>query len=247
MVALMMASVFVACGEKVPTDPHALVTVRQATRGMVVSKGFKYRFDKPQIVALHRNLGIIREGNILEFIGARSLEDKLQGVMDQDIQLSVVKQFSPFVHFKVVKVYTEADTLFMPQTGAVIYPRITPVSEFSADAYEEKDINTVPYNRTGVLNSMKDNKYRVSGKITREDEEGRKVFILHGDNAKFRIADSSDGVEIMMKMLVENNYPFEGGILFSQVEGYSSRTKTRIAGTVEVQFLKYNNAIVSGG
>jgi hypothetical protein len=247
LVALMMATVFIACGEKVPTDPHMLVTLREATRGMVVSKGFKYRFDKPDIVALHGNLGIIREGNLLEFIGARSLEEKLKGLEGQDFQLAVVKQFSPFVHFEVVKVYTPTDTLFMPQTGTVIYPRIMPASEFNADAYESKDINTIPYNRTGVLNNMKDNKYTIQGKITLEDEEGRSVFFLDGENAKLRVADTGDGLELMMKVLAENNYPFDGGIVFSEVEGYSSRTKTHIAGTVDVQFVKYNDRVIIGG
>ena len=123
VIAALLGSILVACGESGEVDPYATVTLREATRGMVVSKGFKYKFQNPEIVALNRNLGMIREGNLIEFIGGRSLEDKLSGKTEGNFELAVVKTFSPYVHFKVEKIFTELDTTFMT-TGSVVYPTI---------------------------------------------------------------------------------------------------------------------------
>ncbi|UCG52110.1 MAG: hypothetical protein JSW58_00730 [Candidatus Latescibacterota bacterium] len=246
VIAARLASMLFACGESGEVDPYATVTLRQATRDMVVSKGFKYKFQNPQIVAMNRNLGLIREGNLLEFIAARSLEDKLVGKTDGSFELAVVKQFSPFVHFKVEKIYTETDTTFMTQAGTIVYPKIWDMAEYGTEGYEEKDIDGIPYNRTGALRALVDQKLRVTAKITVEKEEGRDYYMLHGENAKFRVADTADGTGLFLKVLTENNYPFEGGIIMTGVEDYGARMKSKIAGTVEIQYLKYGNRIVTG-
>jgi len=220
--------------------------LHQATRGQVVSKGFKYKFENPEIVALNRNLGLIREGQLLEFIGARSLEDRLVGKTDGNFALAVMKEFSPYVHFKVEKIYTDVDTTFMTQAGAIVYPTIWDPAEYGIDSYEEKDINAIPYNRTGTLRGLVDTKMMVQGVITREKEEGRTYYLLHGENAKFRVNDPTDGIGLFLKMLVENNYLFEGGIVMTAVEDYGDRMKSKIAGTVEIQYVKYGDRIITG-
>jgi hypothetical protein len=236
----------IACSETGEVDPYATVTLQQATRGQVVSKGFKYKFQNPEIVALNRNIGLIREGQLLEFIGARSLEDRLSGKTDGNFELAVIKQFSPYVHFKVEQIFTEMDTTFMTQTGGVVYPTIWKPADYGVESYEEKDINAIPYNRTGALRGMVDTKMMVQGIITLEKEEGRTYYMLHGENAKFRVADPSDGIGLFLKMLIANNYLFEGGILMTAVEDYGERMKSKIAGTVEIQYLKFGDRIITG-
>jgi hypothetical protein len=246
VMAAFLASLLIACGEAGEVDPYATVTLHQATRGKVVSKGFKYKFQNPEVVALNRNIGLIREGQLLEFIGARSLEDRLSDKTEGNFELAVVKEFSPYVHFKVEKIYTEMDTTFMTQTGAVVYPTIWDPADYGVDSYEEKDINAIPYNRTGTLRGLVDTKMMVQGVITLEKEEGRSYYMLHGENATFRVADPSDGIGLFLKMLIENNYLFEGGIMMTAVEDYGERMKSKIAGTVEIQYLKFGDRIITG-
>lgn len=246
VIAALIASLFIACDEAGEVDPYAQVSLRQVTRSTVVSKGMKYRLDNPEIVALNRNLGLIREGNLLEFIGGRSLEDKLAGKLDSDFQLGVVKQFSPYVHFKVEKIFTEIDTTFMTQAGAIAYPRLWSADEFGLDGFEETNIDNIPYNRTGTLRGLEGKKIRVVGKITREMEEGRPFYIIHGANAKFLVTDPSDGLGLFLKLFAEKGYMFDGGMTMTEVEAYGDRMKSKVAGTVEIHYVKYGDQIISG-
>lgn len=243
---VVIAGLINACSESVAKDPYTVVTLREATRGHVVSKDFKYRFVNPQVVALHQNLGLIREGNILEFVAARSLADKLEGYETDQLELNVVKKYSPFVHFRVDKVVASGDTIDFPPVGAIAYPQIRTPEEYSTDTYEAQDIDAIPYNNTGVLNRLKDKKMKISGRITLEEEEGQKYFVLNGKNAKLRIGQAGNGTELIMKVLAEGNYLFEGGVTFTAVEDYAPRMKTHVAGTVNVQFVNYGNKIITG-
>jgi len=246
LISVLLASSLVACSDSGPKDPYATVTLHQVTQNVVVSKQFKYKFENPEIIAMHRNLGLIREGNLLEFIAGRSLEDKLEGKTDGDFQLNVVKIFSPFVHFKVEQVATAEDTTFLPQTGAIGYPRLMNAADFTTDNYETQDVHTVPYNRTGTLNQLKDKKLEVSARITLEEEEGAKFFMLHGENAKFRVADTGNGTGLILKLLTEENYLFEGGVILTEVEPFGQRRNNKIAGTVEIQFVRYGDRVITG-
>lgn len=225
-ISIVLASIVAGCSEKGETNPYKLVTLREATRGMAVSKGFKYRLQNPDIVALDRNLGLIREGNLLEFIGGRSLEDKMMGMTDGFFELQVVKQYSPFVHFKVEKVATETDTVIIPRTGVIPWPQIWFATAYNTEAYERPDIHQIPYNRTGTLRGFVGKKLHVNAHIEEMEEEGKKYFVLVGENARFRVADPTNGIGLMLKVLLENNYEFEGGVVLTTVEDYGPRMKT---------------------
>jgi len=241
-----VVSMVAGCGEKKPVDPYPRVTLRQITRGKVVSKGFRYKLVNPEVQVLNQSLGLIREGDILEFIGARNLEEKLQGKLDGDFELAVVKEFSPFVHFRVEKIYTAADTTFLASTGTLPYPRIQSAAGFRMGAYEPLSIDDVQYDRTDMLQALENKKFRITAQITRETEDGRAHYILLGGNAKFRVSDPPDGTGLFLKLLVEKGYPFEGGVLMRATEEHSSRMRSKIAGTVEVEYVKYGLRIVSG-
>jgi hypothetical protein len=246
VIAALLASLLVACGESGEVDPYPQVTLQEVTRGMVVSKGMKYKFNNPEVIALNRNLGLIREGNLVEFISGRSLEDKLAGKLGDNFELAVTKEFSPYVHFKVEKIFTDIDTTFMTTSGAILYPKLWKMDEFGVDGFEEKNIDNIPYNRTGTLRELVDQRIRVSGKVTREMEEGKPFFVIHGANAMFRVADMTDGLGLFLKIIAEKGYAFEGGIILTEVEAYGDRMKSKVAGTVEIQYVKYGDKIVTG-
>lgn len=243
---LLVALTFIACSDEGSKDPYADVTLRQATRGKVVSKGFKYEFKNPNIVALHNHLGIIREGNLMEFISGRSLEDKMAGYEGKDVSLGVVKEFSPFVHFKVEQIYTPTDTIFMTQTGSIDYPNVTTKDEFNKSAFDEYNISRIPFNRTATIKSLIGNKYYVTTKIERVQEGGGEVFMLTSGENKFRVAEPDDGTALILQMLVDGGYEFVGGITFTEVEDWASRRSSKIIGNVTVDFVEYGNTVVSG-
>ncbi len=234
-----------ACSGGGETDPYALVTLHQATQGQIVSKGFKYRFENPQVIQLNDHLGLIREGNLIEFISGRSLESRLEGISG-NYQLCVVKEYSPFVHFRVDKIYTEVDTVFISQAGAINYPRVFKEDEFGHEDYAETDLDRFPYNRTTFLRNQVDKKFYVTCRVEKMEEEGEEIFVLSGDNSKLKVVDPPDGIAVMLKVLLDGNYPFEGGIIFSDVEeSLPYRKSTGIVGSSEINFIKYGNTIVS--
>ncbi|MDH3217793.1 MAG: hypothetical protein OEN01_16220 [Candidatus Krumholzibacteria bacterium] len=246
VLALFAVSLLASCSESEDVDPYRTVSLKEACYGTPVSKNFKYKLVNPEIVALHRNLGLIREGNQLEFIAARSLEDKFEGVAGGQFELAVVKKFSPFVHFKVERITTETDTIFPAQAGGMAYPSITSAAEYGIDSFEEQDIDAIPYNRTAFLKQLKNKKIRVTGKLLAEKSEGKTNFFLEGKNAKLRISDTSDGTALILKVLADKNYLFEGGIMMIEEESYSNRMKNRIAGTFEIQYVMYGDRLISG-
>jgi len=241
-----LGSSLVACSEAEPQDPYQLVTLKEVTQNAPVSKNFKYKFQNPQVVALSRNLGLIREGNQIEIIAARSLADRLEGYTDGDFELAVVKKFSPYVHFKVERIVAGTDTMFPTQAGGIAYPRITTTEAYGVDGFEEQDINKIPYNRTGAIRALKDKKLRVSGKIVSEKSEGQTVYFLEGEGSKLRIGDMPDGIGLMVKALANSNFMFEGGVILLEPEPYSERMKNHVAGTVEVQYVMYGDRLITG-
>ncbi len=246
LLGVFLASFLTACSESGEEDPYALVTLKQACYDQVVSKNFKYKFQNPEVVALNRNLGLIREGNQLEFIAARSLADKLAGHTDGELELAVAKKFSPYVYFKVERIVANGDTTFPAQAGGIAYPVITSAEEYGIEGFEEKDIDQIPYNRTGTIRALKDKKIRVRGPIVVEKLEGKTVYFIDGKGSKFRIGDTSEGIGLFLNMLATQNYIFEGGIIMTEPEPYSDRMKNRIAGTVDIQYVMYGDRLITG-
>jgi hypothetical protein len=112
--------------------------------------------------------------------------------------------------------------------------------------YEPLSIGDVPYERTDVLRSLENKKFRIKAPIARETENGEARYFLLGGGAKLRVADPSDGMGLFLDLLVEKGYEFEGGILMRGTEEQSSRLRSKIAGTVEVEYVTYGSRIVSG-
>jgi hypothetical protein len=245
ILSVLVVAFIPACSGGGDVDPYALVTLHQATHGKVVSKGFKYRFENPSILAMNDHLGLIREGGLIEFISGRSLESKLDGVSG-DIQLCVVKEYSPYVHFRVEKIYTGTDTVFISQAGAISYPKISKAEEYTPTGYAEFSVDRFPFNKTAFLKDQVDKKFAVTCQVMEEEEEGETFFVLAGKESKLKITEPTDGISLMLKMLHKNNYSFEGGFTFTEYEeNFPYRKSTGIVGTVEIEYIKYGNTIIS--
>ncbi len=238
-------SIIAACGGGQTADPYPRASLRTLTRGRPSpSEGFRYKLVNPSIESLYRNIGLVRDGNIVEFITGRNLEEKLGGASG-GVELAVVKEYSPFVHFRVERVYTAQDTTFLTP-GAVFLPRVVDATAFSMTPYERIDVDEVYSNRTEALRSLESRKIRFSCPITEEQGSGGRYFVLQGRNAKFRVAAVSDGMGLLLRLLAEKAYAFEGGVVMTETEDPASRMGSTIAGTVEIEWVRYGRRIVSG-
>jgi hypothetical protein len=234
-----------ACGRDRTADPYPRESLRTLTRGKPApSVGFRYKLVNPSIESVYRNVGLVREGNIVEFITGRNLEEKLAGA-PVGVELAVVKEYSPFVHFRVERVSTAQDTTFLTP-GAVFLPRIVDATAFSMTPYERIDVDEVYANRTDALRSLETRKVRFSCPIAEEQGSSGRYFVLLGRNAKFRVAAVSDGMGVVLRLLADKGYAFEGGVVMTETEDSASRARSGVAGTVEIEWVKYGRRIVTG-
>jgi hypothetical protein len=227
-------------------DPYAEVSLEQATRGpVVVSKGFKYKLRAPNIVESDGDLLLLKEGNIMEMIVGSSIADKLEGKDLSTVEFNVVKKYTPFVHFRCEQIVAGTDTVFFSRAGTIAYPRVFPADDFKAADFDEYDLDRLKWNRTQDLRKTVDKQFWVTGTVSRVEEEGNEVWMLTGNRGStVRIVDLTDGVEIVLKLLVDNNMPFEGGITFTEVEPWPERRNNQICGNVEVDYVKYLDKVL---
>lgn len=240
-VAIVGTLLVLGCGgEGKNVDPYAEVTLQQATRGpVVISKRFRYKLRNPQILEKTGHLLLVKEGDIIEMITGRSIADKLEGLDTSNIEFNVVKKYSPYVHFQCEQIVSGQDTVFISQAGAIDFPTVTPVADFKSRDYEDYDLDRLRYNRTADLRKAVDKQFKVKGTVSIAEEDGEEVWLLSGDESVVRIVDPTDGVATILKLLVENNQEFEGGITFTEVEPWPERKDNHICGNVEVDFVRY--------
>jgi hypothetical protein len=104
----------------------------------------------------------------------------------------------------------------------------------------------IPYSRTDVLRGLESKKMALTTPITREADEGRTSLLLHGIEVKLRVADAPYGIALILKLMAQRGYPFDGGVLMMGTEEYGSRMTTKIVGAGRVICVKYGNRVVSG-
>jgi hypothetical protein len=193
----------------------------------------------PEIVEGNGHLLLVKEGNLVEVVAGRSIAEKLDGIDLSNVEFNVVKKYSPYVHFKCEQIVSGEDTIFISQAGAIDYPRIIPASEFTSRDHGDYDLDRLKYNRTADLRKAVDKQFKVTGTVSLVEEEGDEVWMLTGDQSVVRIVDPTDGVTMILNLLMDNNMEFEGGITFTEVEPWPDRKDNRICGNVEVDFVRY--------
>jgi hypothetical protein len=239
------------CGGDENVDPYAEISLRQATYGPpVISKGYKYKLVNPDIVSAAGHLCLVREGNVTSMISGRSIADKIEAMDKSDITFNVVKEFSPYVHFRAEEVYSGADTVFISSAGTIFYPTIKEYTEFKAKDYDEINWRNLEFNNSANLKRVVDEKFHAEGKIKQVDEEGEMVWMVEGGRGtKFRVDNVDDALLIALRLLPgvdsEEGADFVGGITFAEIEEWADRRSNQISGTVTIEYLKYGDLVFS--
>jgi hypothetical protein len=250
LLALFSVLLFAGCsGEGKKADPYAEVTLEQATRGpAVISKGFKYKLRNPDIVEMSGDILLVREDSIIEMIAGRSIADKLQGKDLSNIEFNVVKEYSPYVHFRCEEIVSGQDTTFISRAGAIAYPSVVPADGFKSKEHDQYDLDRLRWNSSADLNRAVDKQFWVTGDLALVEEDGDEVWMLSGNRGStVRIVDPTDGIVVVLRLLLENQQPFEGGITFTEVEPWPTRRNNHVCGDVEVNYVKYMDKVVGSG
>ena len=99
VVAILLTGVLAGCDGNVE-ETYVLTSLKNAAAGDVVSIGFKYSFDSPNVIGAANNVALVREGNRIEFFIGDGLEAKLKGVEGKQFTDGDPQVFHPVHSFR---------------------------------------------------------------------------------------------------------------------------------------------------
>ena len=246
-VALFVA-LFSGCGGDVE-ETYIMTTLHEAAGKDLLSPGFKYAFDNPDIVAAHKNLALAREGNIIEFFAGEGIEEKMGQVGGRRFTMGVVKRFTPRHYFAIDFLSVGGDTIQVGEPYEVAFPVV--MRQTDEDNFKEVDLGALTPSSL-KLKDIFDSKFLVkNAKITHEEVEWMgetmMAFVVHLDNVKFIVDEKDDSMILMLKALANEQVFFDGGVSFggrSDLPARRYRDNTGIGGKITVDFLRYAGQIV---
>ncbi|MCK4235584.1 MAG: hypothetical protein KAX38_00600 [Candidatus Krumholzibacteria bacterium] len=251
LIVVFLTGILAGCGGKVE-ETYIMTTLREATRGSILSPGFKFGFDTPKFISTHKNLALVREGNLIEFFTGRDIENKSKLVEGKKFTLGARKIFNPVVHFTVDFMVSGGDTVRVGEPYEVSFPTLMKKFEYDTEGFEEVDLDALTSN-TRLLKPIFNTSFLVkNGKVAYEeipDPKGKEPsmeFTLRLKNVRFVIDDLSDEMQLILKALINENLYFEGGVSYGSRPTTSQkyRKANDLGGKVKVDFIKYGNLVV---
>lgn len=247
LITALFASVFAGCGGKLEEN-YVMTTLREASRGDLLSPGFKYGFDNPDIVAAYGNMALVREGNLIEFFTGVDIEKKLEQVGGRRFTVAARKLYSPRIHFTVDFLLAGGDTIMVGEPYDVVFPALLKTIE--VENFKEVDLTSLGPS-TLKLKPIFDTKFLLKNARVGWEEvewmgETQMVFTLNLDNVRFIVDNPGDQLGLVLKALMNEQVYFDGGVSFGDRPATSTRdyrTRTKIGGKVSIDFIRYGGQI----
>lgn len=241
--------VLAGCYEEESGPDNVPGTLRQITRGELLSMNGRYQLSNPEIVVLDEHLGLIREGNLIEFVAGGSLEAKLEAYRDGSFTLLVKRGYSPYVHLRVEKVFAGRDTVLVPERANYDFPILLDKSDYDLTPFEEFDLASLQWNKKKYLEPLVGKKMLIDASIRYANLDGEFYYVLEavGNNeALVRVDEEEPGMLLLLKALLHENLRFKGGVTFNEVANWGALRKPyKISGMVTIDFLQYGGHIAT--
>jgi hypothetical protein len=244
LLVLAILSAFVAgCGGGVD-ETYVMVSLRDATRGDILSPGFKYSFDTPDFVAVHKNVGLVREGNLVEVFVGDDLENEITNVSGGRFTVGARKIFEPFIHFNIDFLVVGSDTVRVGEPYEAAVPNLLTMREYNTDEFVDVELDKLTSNRL-ELKDIQDTKFKVeNAKIMYEMIGEENYYTLHLKNVRFIVEEPTDDVIIILKALIGEQLLFNGGVGYGSIPSQSTRRSTDSGGYVKIDYIVYGNRYV---
>ncbi len=247
LITALFASVLAGCGGK-HEENYIMTTVREASRGDLISPGFKYAFEAPNVVAAHSNMALVREGNLIEFFTGVDIENKLERVKGKRFTIAARKLYTPRIHFTVDFLLAGGDTIKVGEPYEVVFPAL--LKSIEVENFKEVDLSSLGPS-TLALKPIYNTKFLLKNANVGWEEvewmgETQKVFTLNLDNVRFIVDNPSDQLGLVLKALMSEHVYFDGGVSFGDRPATSTRdyrTRTKIGGKVSIDFIRYGGQI----
>lgn len=279
--ALLMALVAVVlvvlagCGKKEAVDPYVYDSLRRITRGDTLSTNFLFEFDAPQFEYVRGNVGIIRDGNLLEFLVANDLEKNYRGLAGA--QLGVQKAFTPQPTHLILKRIkrngiVEADSLPRParyalpillraaavdlETPGAPLPDLNwhsrEIDEARATYLPEKEGDALKAVQSGIINFVYAPRHDLSGAAAANPSPQDYSWYAVFPNAALQIVDLPAGADYMLHLLKDKGLPLVGSFSLTYLEDqFKLRSEEHprlghVVGKMKINWFKYGNSFVEG-
>jgi hypothetical protein len=274
-VLAVVAIILSGRGEKEIPDPYVYDTLRNITRGDTLSVNFRFEFDAPAFEYVRGNTGIIRDGNLLEFLVADDLERNYQRLAGT--RLGVRKTFSPApTHLVLERIkrngVVEADTSTLRRPAHYTLPNLlnpsaidqnvpgAPMPEIGFKEAEISEARTafLPEKEGDALKTVKSAYINFAYRPRHDLAAGANpspedfAWYLIGDTSSLKIVGLTEGAEWMLHLLKDKDLPVIGAFtLLTLEEEWTMRRVEHpglghVVGTVRLDWFQYGNAYVAG-
>lgn len=277
LLGLLAVTLFgmIGCGEKEVADPYVYDSLRRVTRGDTLSAGFLFEIDAPEFEYVRGNTGIIRDGNLLEFLVAEDLENNYRDL--SGALLGVKKTFTPQpTHLVLQRIkrngVVEADSLPRPadytlpvlmRAGAVDLDtpgaplpdlgwKAKDIKEASSTYLPEEDGGDLKPVQSGIENFVYAPRHDLADSVKANPSPEDYAWYAVFPEASVEIVDLTPGAEWMMHLLLEKDLPLIGSFsLLTLNDNYQERKIEhegigRVVGTMKINWFKYANTFVQG-
>ncbi|MDD4856936.1 MAG: hypothetical protein PHD74_02390 [Candidatus Krumholzibacteria bacterium] len=252
VVIILLTGILASCHGKVE-ETYVLTSLKNATNGTVLSIGFKYSFDSPNVVGAANNVALVREGNEIEFFIGEGLAAKLKDAEGKKIAIGARKYFTPYIHYVVDFLAAGTDTIQVGEPSNVKLPLLRPLAQFTApEEYESVELNKLSP-ALGDLQGIKEKKFRVdNAKVTYDQvTEGgvtNPYYSINLKNVRFFVEDNNDVVLAVLDAIMREGKVFEGGVQYTSIPTSLSRDfreRLKAGGKIKIGYIMYGGNAVT--
>ncbi len=251
LLALVAMTLFglAGCGKDAEVDPYVYDSLHRIIQGDTLSVDFLFEIDAPKFEYVRGDVGMIRDGNLLEFLVDKDLENHYQNLAGT--LLGVRKAFSPQpTHLVLRRIkrngVIEADSLDIHNPAHYVLPKLLrsgqvdletpgaplPDLGWKKSAIKEARSIYLPENEGDDLKSVQSGVENFVYTLRPDlDEEAMAnpspddyAWFAVFPNASLEIVNLDPGADWMLHLLKDQDYPLVGSFsLVSLVDEYSKR------------------------
>ena len=243
MIVALLAGFVAGCGGSVD-ETYVAISLRDATRTNVLSPGFKFGFESPNFVAAHKNIGLVREGNLIEIFVGDGLEKEISKLSGGRFTIGARKFFDPVIHFNVDFLVVGSDTVMVGEPYEVAIPSLLKTRDFSTDDFDEVELDKITSNRLS-LKDLPETRFKVKdAKVMYEMIGEEEMYTIHLPKTRLIVKDPGDDIILIFKALINEQLYFTGGVSYGEIPSQSFRRNYDSAGEVTVDYIAYANRYV---
>ena len=243
LIVALLAGFIAGCGGSVD-ETYVAVSLREATRTTVLSPGFKFGFESPNFVAVHKNVGLVREGNLIEIFVGDGLEEEISKLAGGRFMAGTRKFFDPVIHFNVDFLAAGNDTVMVGEPYEAAIPSLLKTRDFSTDDFDEIELDKITSNRL-TLKDLPETRFKVKdAKVMYEMIGEEEKYTIHLPKTRLIVKDPGDDIVLILKALMNEQLYFTGGVSYGEIPSQSFRRNYDSAGEVTIDYIAYGNRYV---